>query len=94
MYPAIVMRGGCTPAHLDEELFQAIYGAVIKQRMKAKRAGDKLTSNGLKLVLNSTFGAMNYAFGRLYSPARFLNITISGQLALLALTDRQGGTNV
>jgi len=90
MYPAILMRDQCTPAHLDQELFHLIYGAVLEERLKAKRAKQKLKADGLKLILNSTFGQMNSAYSLLYSPARFLNITVSGQLSLIALGDRIG----
>jgi DNA polymerase elongation subunit (family B) len=82
------MHSECTPTHLDEAQFHAIYGRLIEQRLQAKRAGDKATSNALKLVLNSCFGSLNYEYSPLYSPDAFLAITVSGQLCLLALADR------
>ena len=95
MYPAIVMHEGCAPRHLDEAAFHRIYGGLIKRRLAAKRAKDKVTANALKLVLNATFGGMNYPYSPLYSPAEFLQITVSGQLALIALVDRsqRGNSN-
>jgi hypothetical protein len=90
LYPHILMHPECTPSHLDEAQFHAIYGRLIERRLRAKRAGDKATSNALKLVLNSCFGALNYAYSPLYSPEAFLAITVSGQLCLLALADRIG----
>lgn len=88
LYPQIIMHPQCTPGHLDEDEFHRIYGQLIERRLQAKRAGDKRTSNALKLVLNSCFGAFNFPYSPLYSPNAFLNITISGQLCLLALADR------
>lgn len=88
LYPHIIMHPDCAPTHLDEAQFHAIYGRLIERRLAAKRAGDKATSNALKLVLNSCFGAYNFAFSLLYSPDAFLSITVSGQLCLLALADR------
>jgi hypothetical protein len=88
LYPHILMHSECTPTHLDEAQFHAIYGRLIEQRLQAKRAGDKATSNALKLVLNSCFGSLNYEYSPLYSPDAFLAITVSGQLCLLALADR------
>ncbi len=88
LYPHIIMHPDCAPTHLDEDQFHAIYGRLIERRLAAKRAGDKATSNALKLVLNSCFGAYNFAFSLLYSPDAFLSITVSGQLCLLALADR------
>jgi DNA polymerase elongation subunit (family B) len=84
----IIQHEGCTPEHLNEAEFHRIYGQLIERRLQAKRDGDKRTSNALKLVLNSCFGAFNFPYSPLYSPNAFLNITISGQLCLLALADR------
>jgi hypothetical protein len=88
LYPHIIMHEDCSPTHLEEAQFHAIYGRLIARRLQAKRDGDKATSNALKLVLNSCFGAYNYAYSMLYSPDAFLSITVSGQLCLLALADR------
>lgn len=88
LYPHIIMHPDCSPTHLEEAQFHAIYGRLIERRLAAKRAGDKATSNALKLVLNSCFGAYNYAYSLLYSPDAFLSITVSGQLCLLALAGR------
>lgn len=88
LYPHIIMHPDCTPTHLDEAQFHAIYGRLIQRRLQAKKAGDKATSNALKLVLNSAFGAYNYGYSLLYSPDAFLAITVSGQLSLLALAER------
>jgi len=88
LYPHIIMHPDCTPTHLDEAQFHAIYGRLIQRRLQAKKTGDKATSNALKLVLNSAFGAYNYGYSLLYSPDAFLAITVSGQLSLLALAER------
>jgi hypothetical protein len=92
LYPKIIQHPDCTPTHLDEAQFHAIYGRLIERRLQAKKAGDKATSNALKLVLNSAFGAFNYSYSLLYSPDAFLAITVSGQLALLALAERTRAT--
>jgi hypothetical protein len=88
LYPHIIMHPDCSPSHLDEQQFHAIYGRLIKRRLEAKNAKDKATSNALKLVLNSCFGAINFPYSLLYSPDAFLSITVSGQLCLLALAER------
>ena len=88
LYPHIIMHPDCSPSHLDEQQFHAIYGRLIKRRLEAKNAKDKATSNALKLVLNSCFGAYNFPYSLLYSPDAFLSITVSGQLCLLALAER------
>jgi hypothetical protein len=88
LYPHIIMHPDCSPSHLDEQQFHAIYGRLIKRRLEAKNAKDKATSNALKLVLNSCFGAYNFPYSLLYSPDAFLSITVCGQLCLLALAER------
>ena len=35
-----------------------IFENVLDARMKAKASGDKATANALKLVVNTTYGAM------------------------------------
>jgi hypothetical protein len=88
LYPHIIMHPECSPGHLDTDQFHRIYGQLIERRMQAKRSGDKATSDALKLVLNSCFGAFNYSYSPLYSPESFLRITVSGQLCLIALADK------
>jgi hypothetical protein len=88
LYPHILLKPGCAPNHMNEEQFHEIYQAMVTRRLTAKRAGDKVTADALKLALNSTFGAMNFEYSLLYSPLQFIHITVSGQLALIALADR------
>jgi DNA polymerase elongation subunit (family B) len=53
--------------------------------MAAKKAGDKATANALKLVVNTTYGAMLNQFNDLYDPLMGRSVCISGQLYLLEL---------
>ena len=62
-----------------------IYASTIERRVKAKKAGDKATANALKLVLNTTYGAMLNAYNDLYDPLMGRSVCISGQLQLLEL---------
>ena len=62
------------------------YAATIERRVAAKRAGDKATANALKLVLNTTYGAMLNKFNDLCDPLMARSVCISGQLQLLELT--------
>lgn len=63
-----------------------VYAATIKRRVEAKRSGDKATANALKLVLNTTYGAMLNQYNPLYDPLMGRSVCISGQLQLLELT--------
>jgi hypothetical protein len=64
-----------------------IYEDVLDRRMKAKAAGDKQTANALKLVCNTTYGAMLNQFNDLYDPLMGRSVCISGQLYLLELAE-------
>ena len=60
---------------------------MLEQRMKAKRSGDKSTANALKLVANTTYGAMLNKYNDLYDPLRGRSVCITGQLFLLELAN-------
>lgn len=64
-----------------------VYAATIERRVKAKRAGDKATANTLKLVLNTTYGAMLNRYNDLYDPLMGRSVCISGQLQLLEMAE-------
>lgn len=63
----------------------ADYEAMLERRMKAKRSGDKATNNALKLVANTTYGAMLAFWNDLYDAKMGRSVCISGQLYLLEL---------
>ncbi len=68
-----------------------IFADTLADRVRAKRAGDKVTDKALKLVLNTTYGAMlngkdGQAFNDLYDPLMGRSVCITGQLLLLELS--------
>lgn len=62
-----------------------VYAATIERRVRAKKSGDKATANALKLVLNTTYGAMLNRYNDLYDPLMGRSVCISGQLQLLEM---------
>ena len=58
---------------------------VYNRRITAKKSGDKVTANSLKLVLNTTYGATLNRYNDLYDPLQARSVCISGQLYLLEL---------
>lgn len=64
-----------------------IFEEVLERRMEAKAAGDKATANALKLVVNTTYGAMLNQYNDLYDPLMGRSVCISGQLYLLELAE-------
>lgn len=82
LYPSLMIRCGYTSRNIpDPKLFETAYDT----RLKAKREGDKVTANTLKLVLNTTYGAMLNRYNSLYDPLMGRSVCISGQLFLLEL---------
>ena len=55
--------------------------------MKAKAAGDKVTANALKLVVNTTYGASLNKYNDLFDPLMGRSVCITGQLFLLELAN-------
>ena len=64
-----------------------IYADMLETRMKAKKAGDTATANALKLVANTTYGAMLNKYNDLYDPLMGRSVCITGQLFLLELAN-------
>ena len=64
-----------------------IYADMLEKRMKAKKSGDKATANALKLVANTTYGAMLNKYNDLYDPLMGRSVCITGQLFLLELSE-------
>ena len=67
-----------------------VFSEVLESRMKAKAAGDTATANALKLVVNTTYGAMlsgknGHAYNDLYDPLQGRSVCITGQLFLLEI---------
>lgn len=89
-YPSLLITAGLVPNLPDGkgEKFLETYKDLFAKRIEAKRSGDKVTANSLKLVLNSTFGKLGNQFCSFYSPDLMLAVTITGQLNLLCLIDK------
>lgn len=63
------------------------YAVMLETRMQAKKSGDKATANALKLVANTTYGAMLNKYNDLFDPLMGRSVCITGQLRLLELTN-------
>lgn len=85
-YPSLILRTGIFPQQIGEA-FIAIYGGWYHRRLGAKRAGHKKDANSLKTLLNGTFGKLGSLWSIFYAPAEMIQVTITGQLALLMLIE-------
>ena len=82
-YPHLMVYYGYTSRNIPNP---QIYADMLKTRMKAKKSGDKATANALKLVANTTYGAMLNKYNDLYDPLMGRSVCITGQLFLLELS--------
>jgi hypothetical protein len=87
MYPSIILGQNLYPYHLDPK-FCDVYRDIFNRRIAAKHAGDKVTADTLKIVLNSSYGKFGSKYSFLYAPELLVQTTLSGQLALLMLIER------
>ena len=81
-YPHLMTICGYTSRNIPKP---QIYADMLETRMKAKKAGDKNTANALKLVANTTYGAMLNKYNDLFDPLMGRSVCITGQLFLLEL---------
>ena len=85
-YPSIMIRNRIKPAHLSGD-FIRILQKITQERLEAKRAGDKVKADGLKITVNSIFGKLGSDTFWLQDAKAMLAVTVSGQLYLLMLIE-------
>jgi hypothetical protein len=101
-YPRIILNQNLFPSHLGNA-FLEVYGEIVKTRIhakgeafKAKKERDavsakrwKTIADSLKITINGSFGKFGNKYSTLYSPQLLLQVTLTGQLALLMLIEMQ-----
>lgn len=83
-YPHLMTLCGYTSRNIPSA---EIFENVLDTRMKAKASGDKATANALKLVVNTTYGALLNKYNDLFDPLMGRSVCITGQLFLLELAE-------
>jgi len=86
-YPSIILRLKLAPEKMGKDFLQ-VYQGIVRRRLEAKRSGDKLTADTLKIVVNGSFGKLGSMFSALYAPQLMMQVTLTGQLCLLMLIER------
>ena len=85
-YPSIILNQKLYPKNLGEK-YLGIYRRFVEERLRAKKIGDKVTSDALKIAVNGGFGKYGSKYSALYSPELLVQITLTGQLALLMMIE-------
>jgi hypothetical protein len=86
-YPNIILEQGLEPESMTGH-FINVYESLVDRRIVAKRSGDKVTADTLKICVNGSFGKLGSKYSALYAPELLIQTTITGQLALLMLIER------
>lgn len=81
-YPHLMTLCGYTSRNIPSA---KVFEDVLETRMKAKASGDKATANALKLVVNTTCGALLNKYNDLFDPLMGRSVCITGQLFLMEL---------
>jgi hypothetical protein len=85
-YPNIILNQQLCPNHLGK-MFLEVYRSIVDQRLTAKKNGDKVVADALKITINGTFGKLGNRWSLLYAPELLFQVTLTGQLCLLLLID-------
>ena len=85
-YPNIILQQRMAPKSMGAP-FLKVYQSIVDRRIKAKKAGDKVVADTLKIVVNGSFGKLGSKWSTLYAPELLIQTTITGQLALLMLIE-------
>lgn len=85
-YPSLILSQGLYPSHLGDK-FLDVYRDIVEKRIEAKRSGNTVAAEALKIVINASFGKFGSHWSALYSPSLLIQTTITGQLCLLMLIE-------
>lgn len=86
-YPSIILNQGLFPKHLGS-VFLTVYKTLVDRRLAAKKSGNKVEADSLKITINGSFGKFGSKYSVLYAPDLMLQVTMSGQLSLLMLIEQ------
>jgi hypothetical protein len=92
-YPGVILGQRLYPEQLGEQ-FLDVYGSIVNERIRAKRSGNKVVADSLKITINGSFGKFGSKWSFLYSPTLLTQVTLTGQLALLMLIEQLEGMGV
>lgn len=86
-YPGILISENRYPKHLGKEFTQVLKDLTDK-RLQAKKDGDKVTTDSLKITINSIYGNLGNEYSFVCDYTTMYSVTINGQLFLLMLIEQ------
>lgn len=91
-YPSIIINHNLYPKHMGRGFVDTMR-MLRDMRIEAKKAGDKVTSEALKIVINATFGKLDDAYSPIRSAPDAKKVCINGQLFILMLIEKMQQSN-
>jgi hypothetical protein len=85
-YPRLILNSGMFPTNMGKA-FLTIYEQLVESRIADKKAKNTTGANSKKIVINGTFGKLGDRYSAMYSPTQLIQVTLTGQLALLMLIE-------
>jgi hypothetical protein len=67
--------------------FLTVYQSLVSRRIAAKRSGNTIEADMLKITINGSFGKFGSKWSALYAPDLLIQVTLTGQLSLLMLIE-------
>lgn len=85
-YPMMILNQGLYPKHIGP-VFLEVFRNIVMRRIQAKRDGNSIVADSLKITINGSFGKFGSKYSILYSPDLLFQTTVSGQLNLFMLIE-------
>lgn len=86
-YPRLILNSGLFPEAIGS-VFLEVFEELVDRRLTAKREKNKIDADSLKITINGTFGKLGSRWSIMYAPNLLIQVTLTGQLALLMLIER------
>lgn len=85
-YPRLILNAQIKPSAMGNA-FSEVFTAIVNRRLEAKRAGNKVEADSLKITANGTFGKLASSHSAIYSPRGAIQVTLTGQISILMLIE-------
>lgn len=85
-YPYWILLCALFPPNMGQD-FQKVYKEFYDLRVAAKKAGNKSFAQTYKIILNGAYGKLGSRYSILYAPNLMIQVTLTGQLALLMMIE-------
>ncbi|MBF0553738.1 MAG: hypothetical protein HQK96_04190 [Nitrospirae bacterium] len=86
-YPSTILNENLCPSHLSH-VWLDIYREIVEKRIRAKKAGDIVTAEAIKVVINSIYGRTKFPYSFMYDEIVMYSIVVTVELFLLMLIER------